>query len=37
MQLEKGTFCPLLKKKCIGLECAWFVKIQGIDKNTGIK
>lgn len=35
MQIEKGTFCPLLKKECIGLKCAWFVKIQGIDKNTG--
>ena len=35
MQLEKGTYCPLLKKECIGLKCAWFIRIQGFDKNTG--
>jgi hypothetical protein len=35
MQLEKGTYCPLLKKECIGLKCAWFIRIQGYDKNTG--
>lgn len=35
MQLEKGTYCPLLKKKCIGLECAWFTRVQGYDVNTG--
>jgi hypothetical protein len=35
MQLEKGTFCPLLKKECIGLKCAWFTKVQGYDINTG--
>jgi len=35
VQLEKGTYCPLLKKKCIGLECAWFTRVQGYDVNTG--
>ena len=35
MQLEKGTYCPLLKKECIGLKCAWFIRVQGFDKNTG--
>ena len=35
MRLEKGTYCPLLKKKCIGLECAWFTRVQGYDVNTG--
>ena len=35
MQLPKGEFCPLLKKKCIGLECMWFTKLQGTDTNTG--
>ena len=35
MRIEQGEFCPLLKKKCIGLECAWLVKINGVDTNTG--
>jgi len=35
MQIEKGTYCPLLKKKCIGLECAWMTKVAGYDINTG--
>lgn len=35
MQIEKGTYCPLLKKKCIGLKCAWFTKVAGYDINSG--
>ena len=35
MKVEQGTYCPLLKKKCIGNKCMWFSKIQGTDKNTG--
>lgn len=35
MKLEKGTYCPLLKKKCIGMECAWFINIRGFNPNTG--
>lgn len=35
MQLKNGTFCPLIKKDCIGLECAWFTRVQGYDINTG--
>lgn len=35
MQLKNGTFCPLLKKDCVGLTCAWFVRVQGVDTNTG--
>jgi hypothetical protein len=35
MQLKNGNFCPLIKKDCIGLACAWFTRVQGIDKNTG--
>jgi len=35
MRLEKGTFCPLLKKECVGLKCAWFTRVVGYDKNTG--
>ena len=35
MQLKNGTFCPLLKKDCIGLQCSWMTRVQGIDMNTG--
>tara|TARA_R110000796_G_scaffold188369_1_gene305250 strand:- start:2353 stop:2676 length:324 start_codon:yes stop_codon:yes gene_type:complete len=33
--LEKGDFCPLIKKSCIGLKCSWFTKVAGYDTNTG--
>lgn len=32
---KKGSFCPLLKKDCIGLKCAWFTQIRGQNPNTG--
>ena len=35
MQLKNGNFCPLIKKDCVGLTCAWFSKVQGYDTNTG--
>lgn len=35
MQLKNGTFCPLIKKDCVGLTCAWFTRVQGYDTNTG--
>jgi hypothetical protein len=35
MQLKNGTFCPLVKKDCVGLQCAWFTRVQGYDMNTG--
>lgn len=35
MQLQQGTYCPLIKKDCIGTKCMWFTKIQGYDINTG--
>lgn len=35
MQLEQGSFCPLVKKDCIQLKCAWFTKVEGYDINTG--
>lgn len=35
MQLKNGTYCPLVKKDCIGLQCAWFTRVQGVDINTG--
>jgi hypothetical protein len=35
MELKRKNLCPLLKKECIGLDCAWFVKVEGYDMNTG--
>lgn len=35
MELKRKNLCPLLKKECIGLDCAWFMKIEGYDMNTG--
>jgi hypothetical protein len=35
MQLERENFCPILKSECVKLKCAWFMKIEGYDMNTG--
>jgi hypothetical protein len=35
MELKPGTFCPLIKKDCIGLKCAWFTQVRGTNPNTG--
>lgn len=35
MQLKPGSYCPLIKKDCMGLKCAWITQIRGINPNTG--
>jgi hypothetical protein len=35
MKLEPGKYCPLLKKDCIGLQCAWFMLVRGTNPQTG--
>lgn len=35
MQILPGTFCPLIKKDCIGVKCAWFTQMRGTNPNTG--
>lgn len=35
MKLKPGAFCPLLKKDCIEMKCAWFAKLAGTNPNTG--
>lgn len=35
MQLKNGTFCPFIKKQCVGLQCTLYTKVQGTDTNTG--
>src|SRR5580765_1284586 len=31
MDLERKHLCPLLKKRCIQLDCEWFIKVAGTD------
>jgi hypothetical protein len=35
MEIKPGKYCPLLKKDCIGLQCAWFTQVRGHNPNTG--
>ena len=35
MKLERGKYCPLIKKDCIGLQCSWFTQVRGMNPNTG--
>lgn len=35
MELKPGNYCPLIKKECVGLKCAWFTKVEGYNINTG--
>lgn len=34
MELKPGEKCPLLKKDCIKLDCAWFTSIHGVNPET---
>ena len=35
MQVTKGSYCPLIKKDCIGLKCSWYTHVRGMNPNTG--
>jgi len=35
MQIAEGIYCPLLKKDCITLKCAWFTQVRGTNPQTG--
>jgi hypothetical protein len=35
MQIKPGTFCPLIKDNCKGLECSWFTQVRGVNPQTG--
>lgn len=35
MQIKPGTYCPLIKKDCIGIHCSWFTQVRGTNPNTG--
>ena len=33
--MAKGPICPLIKKVCIGHDCAWYGHMEGINPQTG--
>jgi hypothetical protein len=33
--MKKGNYCPLLKKDCIEMKCAWYGQVRGTNPNTG--
>jgi len=35
IKVENGDICPLMGKTCIGLQCAWFTKVQGTNPQSG--
>lgn len=35
MELKPGTYCPLIKKDCIQMQCAWFTQVRGVNPNSG--
>jgi hypothetical protein len=35
MKIKRGNYCPLIKKNCIGLKCAWYTEVRGMNPNTG--
>ena len=35
MELKRKNLCPIFKSECIGSDCAWFVKVEGYDINSG--
>ena len=35
MKLKRDDFCPLIKDPCRQLGCNWFIKLRGLDPNTG--
>ena len=35
MQLKNGSFCPLVQGDCKQLECVWFTRMRGMNRNTG--
>ena len=35
MQIQQGTFCPLVQGECKKWECAFFTQVRGTNPNTG--
>jgi hypothetical protein len=35
MELKPGTYCPLIKKDCVQMQCTWFTQVRGHNPNTG--
>lgn len=35
MRIKSGKWCPLIRKECVGLKCAWFIEVRGMNPNSG--
>ena len=35
MQIQQGTFCPLVQGECKKFECMFFTEVHGTNPNTG--
>lgn len=35
MKLARTDFCPLIQEPCRQLGCNWFIRLRGMDPNTG--
>ena len=35
MRIKPGTFCPLVKGDCKGIQCSWFTQVRGTNPQTG--
>jgi len=34
-EMRDGELCPLLKKECARHQCAWFLRLSGLDPQSG--
>ena len=34
-QIKPGKWCPLIKKDCVELKCAWYCQVRGLNPQTG--
>ena len=35
MQIQQGTFCPLISKKCVQNKCKFWTQLRGANPQTG--
>tara|TARA_R100000008_G_C3514257_1_gene130463 strand:+ start:187 stop:567 length:381 start_codon:yes stop_codon:yes gene_type:complete len=34
-KIKPGNWCPLIKKDCVELKCAWYCQVRGLNPQTG--
>lgn len=37
MKIESKNICPIYRKPCKALDCAWFIQLRGTNPNTGVE